>query len=486
MPIFLRRFGIFPGFFCGGLIAFLSLTAEAQTRPTSRSTVPAPAATQPLPAAPAPLAAPAAASPAVPVVPENAPLDVSPELTATLQKAADAFNASDFEGTLKLLRAIYEKHPEISPPRIILAQWFAKAQLPDAIRVSLEAATEEVPEDPEAYLLLGEISLRQGELTAASLLFERVEKLLQSYAANPQRKKLLLISLYRNSATLAETRKKWDRMEAAIDERIALEGKTAELLRQKAIAAFWQNRDEEAKRFLEQADGLDANLSAGGFPAEAVLSQLYILRGDSAKGKTFLEEALKKYPKSREVLTLSVLMRISEEKLDEARALAEKLLAEDPQSASAKRLLATIALYQEDYPAGEKLFRELIVASPADTAAYNGLALALCEQDDSDKLRLALEYATENVRRESNNGEFLGTLGWVLYKMKNYEQALKILQQAAAAGKVNAQTAYFLARFAFQNGQVDQAKQLLQAALQDNQPFAKRQEAKNLLKELNK
>jgi Tfp pilus assembly protein PilF len=101
-------------------------------------------------------------------------------------------------------------------------------------------------------------------------------------------------------------------------------------------------------------------------------------------------------------------------------------------------------------------------------------------------LRRALEYAAENVRRQNNNSELLGTLGWILFKMKEIDQASKVLQQAAASGNINSQTAYFLARLAFSKDQKDQAKQLLDAALKSNRPFPKRHEAKTLMTELSK
>lgn len=408
------------------------------------------------------------------------------ELTVALQSAADLFNKADFDGALKRLEELCKSEPKLAPPRIILAQWFARAQLPNAIMVSLEAATTEHPDDPEAFLLLGEISLKKSEVAAAKLFFDHADQLLKKYNLNADRKKLLEISLLRNRASLAETRRDWKLSENLIDARIALEGKTSELLRQKAISLFQQEQFDGCLTLLKEADILDTAKENKGLPAEALISQLYILKGDAENGKSFLDRALEKYPNSKDILALAVVMRLSDEDLEGARKLAEKLVEEDKGSIPGRRLLATIALYQEDYTNAEKIFQELIVASPSDAASANGLALALCEQNDQEKLQRALEYALENVRKDSKNSEYLGTLGWVLYKAKQTEQAAKVLQEAAANGNVNSQTAYFIARIAFQNGHIEQAKQLLQAALKNNQPFAKRKEAKNLLTELSR
>ena len=411
---------------------------------------------------------------------------VSPELQAELEKAVAAFNASQFAETLGILKSLYEKHPEIVPPRIVMAQWFAKANLGNAVRANLEMGTEEVPDDPEAFLLLAEISLRQGSLTAAEALLRQATTKVTAYSLNPTRKKNLSSSLRRVATDLFEARQRWPQMEASVAQQIDADGATPELLRKKGVAVFQQQKDEEAKKIFIEADKLDAGPEKKGLPADAVMSQLYLLRGNKDIARKSLEAALAANPNSKEVLVLSIQMKINDDKLEEAKPLAEKLLAEDPNSAAAKKLCATVALYLNDYLTAEKLFEELLLASPQETQNANGLALALCEQDSPDKLRRALAYAAENVQKDQNNSEYLGTLGWVLYKADQIEQAANALKQSAASGQINAATAYYFARVAVKAGNVEEAKQLLNAALKDGNQFAKRRDAVQLLKELTK
>jgi hypothetical protein len=60
------------------------------------------------------------------------------------------------------------------------------------------------------------------------------------------------------------------------------------------------------------------------------------------------------------------------------------------------------------------------------------------------------------------------------------------LKQSVASGKVSAATAYYLAKLALQNNKTAEAKQLASAAVNSPSPFAKRRDAVQLLKELNK
>jgi len=408
----------------------------------------------------------------------------NPEIQAELEKAVAAFNASQFADALEILQALYEKHPELVPPRIVLAQWFAQANLGTAVRANLEMGTEEVPADPEAFLLLAEISLRQGSLTAAEALLNLAAAKLNAYTLNAARKDNLSRSLRRVMTDLHEVRQRWTQMEASIVQQIEADGRTSELLRKRGIALFQQTKDAEAKTVLVEADRLDAASDEAGLPADAVMSQLYNLRGDRDNARKSLEAALTANPTSKEVLALSIQMNVNDDKLEEAKALAEKLLAEDSTSHSFKRLRATIALYLDDYPTAEKLFEELLLADPLEAQNKNGLALALCEQESPDKLRRALAYAVENVQKDSENSEYLGTLGWVLFKAGQIEQSADALRQSAASGQINAATAYYLARLAIRTNRVEEARQLLNAALQASTPFAKRRDAMRLLESL--
>lgn len=449
----------------------------------------APAKTPAPAAAPAPEKAAPAETPA-PAPAENtapAPAANASAVTEELQAAADKFNASDFAGALEALQKVCAAHTELAPARIFMAQWFAQANVPQGVTLSLESATAENPDDPEAFLLLGEIALRQGNLTAAQLLLERGNTLADSGKLNAERKKALKLLALRNLAAIAEIRSDWNGMMNYTSQQIQLSGETAVLLRQKAAVLFQQKKEAEAQTLFEKADTLPAAENApSGMPADAAMAQLYMLRGDMENARKSLAAALEKNPKSPETLALAVRVRMNEDAIDEAKALAERLQAETPDSVEVKRLRGTIALYLSEWLEAEGIFQELVAASPADVISSNGLALALCEQGDDAKLKRALEYAAQNVRSDAQNPELLGTLAWVLYKAKAYEQCAKFLQQATASGQINAANAYYLARLALQNGKTKEAVEFLQAAVSSVAPFAKRKEARVLLSELQK
>lgn len=424
-----------------------------------------------------PAAEPAASEPEISS--DETPL--SPETQQKLQEAAQKFNQSDIPGALEILKVIAASDPRVIPPRLILAQWFAQAKNNNAVRVSLERATEESPTDPEAFVLLGEIALRQGELTAAELLFQKAETVLTAYQGNEPRQKALSIKLNKNKVVLAQARQRWTQMQEALSVLLKLEGKTPENCRLIAVSFFHLDKEQAARDWFLSADSLD---EGKGLPADAQMARLYIQKGDAAKARESLKNALAANPNSVETLKLSLSAAINDNDLAGAAKTAAQLYAADPKNAETLKNCGVAALYQEDFAGAEKMFKEGLELAPADTEITNGLALALCEQNDPEKNKLAAQYAASNLQRQGNNREFLSTFGWVLYKSGSADQALQVLQQSAADGQLNSAAAYYLAVILNEKGKKENAQKLLAAAVSSQAPFFKRKAANDLLEQL--
>ncbi|MDR2171023.1 MAG: tetratricopeptide repeat protein [Planctomycetaceae bacterium] len=413
-----------------------------------------------------------------------------PSFADEYKKASDAFDKSDIAGAKNIFADLYKQYPELPPPGIFLLQFFIQSKNGNNIKPILEMTTNETPNDPEAYILLADVALQQQELTAAELLLLEAESKLTKYSVNTTRKKSMTSSLLRSQSLLAEVRGRWKDYEELATKRIKHDGESAILLRQKGIALFQQNKEAEAEKIFQLADKIKTKKTKQnteqGLPAEAMLSRLYATRGNNEKSKKLLNDALEKYPNSKEVILLSIQSRLDENKPEEAKILADKLAANFPEFEAATKIKATIALYLNDFTTAEKLFQDLIILAPSDHQAKNGLALALCEQNDPKKLKRALEYANDNVNKNQQNSEYWSTLGWILLNTKQIDAAKQALQQSinTSNGSITPATAYYLAQLEKQTGNKNQAKQLLEKALQNQTPFAKRRDAQKLLNEL--
>lgn len=423
-----------------------------------------------------------AAAPAQEPAPSAAP-QVSPEIDAQYKEALDKFLHSDIPGSLEQLEQMAASDPKMIPPRLIMAQWWTKLKNSNAVRLSLELAAEESPDDPEAFILLADNALSQGEWASAELLLGKAETLLNADRQwpNPDRKKNLNIALLKKQVVLNQARENWRGMQAYLSQLWKLDEKTSDTCKLIGISYFHLGDADKARQWLAQAYKISPETE---LPADAAMSRLYLADGDKQHAQESLNAALKTDPNSQAILNLSLVMAISNGEMEKVKALADKLYSVDAQDPATLKTCGIAALYLEDYPKAESLFQEGLRLQPANTEMENGLALALCEQDDPEKIKLALQHATSNLQKQNNNREFLATLGWVLFKSGDADKALSVLQHSAAGGRVNSQTAYYLAEVLNAKGQSENAVKLLDAAVAGTVSFAKRRAAEQLLAQL--
>ncbi|NLE39874.1 MAG: tetratricopeptide repeat protein, partial [Pirellulaceae bacterium] len=93
------------------------------------------------------------------------------------------------QGALADLKKAKEKYPQLSPAEVNLAKFYAQANQGERTLFWLEQATQEAPNDPEAYAILGQEALRANRRAEGQLLFEKAYQLLKTYTENPDRKK---------------------------------------------------------------------------------------------------------------------------------------------------------------------------------------------------------------------------------------------------------------------------------------------------------
>lgn len=402
---------------------------------------------------------------------------------ARYREAFEKFSRSDIAGALDDLNRMAADDPMMIPPRLILAQWFTQAKNPSAVRLCLEKAVEECPDDPEAYILLAENSLRQGQWAAADLLLGQAEILLEEEGTvpNPQRQHSLTVSLRKNEVVLCQARENWSAMQQYLAGLWKLGEKTPETCKLIGVSYFHLGDVAKARQWFAQGYKISPETELS---ADEMMARLYLAAGDRAHAQEALDAALKDDPDSQTALNLSLVMALGGGDAARVKALAQRLHAADPQDPAAIRTCGVAALYLADYARAEAFFREGLRRQQENAEIENGLALALCEQNDPEKLREAVRIATVNQQRENDNREYLATLGWVLYKAGEVDRALEILQQTAADGKVNSQTAYYMGEVLYAKGKAEDAKRMLAAALSGTAPFAKRAAAEELLKKI--
>jgi tetratricopeptide (TPR) repeat protein len=140
-------------------------------------------------------------------------------------------------------------------------------------------------------------------------------------------------------------------------------------------------------------------------------------------------------------------------------------------------VLLTLATAQNeagDFKGSEKTLRDIIEKTPENATALNNLGYFLAER--GEKLDEALEMTLKAVKTQPENSSFLDSLGWVHFKMGNYDEAERNLKEANRRDPSSATTLDHLGDVYAKQGKLEPARVVWQKALNltsDNNEVAK-------------
>ena len=107
---------------------------------------------------------------------------------------------------------------------------------------------------------------------------------------------------------------------------------------------------------------------------------------------------------------------------DNSKKYLKNALQIYPQSKNTKHNLALIYDSTGEWDISDKLYMELISNDSTDAQAYNNYAYSLVEREEN--IEFALELAKNAIRLEPKSAAYLDTLGWIYYKLSQYDEAL--------------------------------------------------------------
>ena len=81
-----------------------------------------------------------------------------------------------------------------------------------------------------------------------------------------------------------------------------------------------------------------------------------------------------------------------------------------------------------DWVESDKLYIDLISTDSTDAQAYNNYAYSLVERDRD--FEFALELAQNAIRLEPKSAAYLDTIGWIYFKMNNFDEALRYIRES--------------------------------------------------------
>ncbi len=153
--------------------------------------------------------------------------------------------------------------------------------------------------------------------------------------------------------------------------------------------------------------------------------------------------------------------------LGSADAVVGRGLTNVPDSADLLMMRATIYEQQERWDEAIDLYDGLLSRnSGLDIAANNYIALIADHRNDPATLDKALAIGQRFLT--STNPIFQDTVGWLMYRMGDFDQALPLLEQAVSKAGQLPQLRYHLGMVYYHLDQLEDARRELEAATQDD------------------
>jgi tetratricopeptide (TPR) repeat protein len=402
------------------------------------------------------------------------------------------FNQRDYDGASELLQAAVKANAQLPPANVLMARLYIAANSLDAARNALQKASIETPNDPEAFVALGEMAFSENRLVEAEPLLAKGLKLCDSYKANARREQLLRIRALAGTAAVQERQEKWAGAEQNLTKWIEIDPNNARARTRLGRTQFEQEKYREAYATFTQL--YEKNDSV---PRPEVNMALLYEQASRQPGKEQLREnaeklmnlAVERMPEHLETRLAAAQWGLEAGRMDFAKTNAQAALQIDPDSLPAKIAVGVVARHEGDGDRAEELFTSAHLQSPGNFAAMNHLALTLIERPEAEHRRRALEFAQVNARvyadlRQAMGREAAVTLAWILFSMGREADAMRNLSAAVRAGSVTPESSYYAARILVARGGREPALDLLERLLQQRRAFLHRADAQQLLNKI--
>jgi len=158
------------------------------------------------------------------------------------------------------------------------------------------------------------------------------------------------------------------------------------------------------------------------------------------------------------------VLYIQKQRPGEAIPHLKKALVFNPNWIPALLSLANSYESIKQYSIADSLYEKILEVEPDNATALNNYGYSLSVR--GIQLDKALRMAQKAISINSENGSFLDTIGWILYKKGNYEEALEYLEKAFSRRQDSAEVAEHLGDVYKKLGMDDKAKASWEKALE--------------------
>lgn len=403
-----------------------------------------------------------------------------------IEKAIQRFTNRDFLGARLLLEDAKRKDKSLPPTDLTLAKLYFLAGDEVAGRNALEATVSTSPNDPEVFLILGDMAMRQARTAEGEALYEKALELTEKFTENAKRKRNFEIRARNGRATVAERRRNWPAAAADWRALLKIDPDNAGAHFRLGQALFMQAKTpQEFKAGYDEflaAKNLDKEKTVNPYVATALM---YDQLGKKAEAQTAFDRAVKEDSGNATTMSSYAQWLIKTGDVKAAEAALDAARKKNPNSLDVLILSGVAARMAKKMKPAEDYFLQALSVAPSNGLALNQLALLLIDQGDKEKHDRALQFALINSKLNSQSAEAQVTLSWVLYQLGRLPEADAAFRDAGRLGlnTLSPDSNYIVAKMLVGQNRGDVAKQILTTTLENDAQgiFVNRQDAEALL-----
>ncbi|MBQ0720159.1 MAG: tetratricopeptide repeat protein [Gammaproteobacteria bacterium] len=353
------------------------------------------------------------------------------------------------DDALSTAHQILTEHPDDQPARLVAAQILHKDGRHEAAIDELEEGLKHAPKSQQLQLQL----VRFVAASDLPLAIDKMSALAEQEPAN-DKFKLALALLHRENHDLEPAQEIYRTL-------IADQHLSSQAHFQLAIMAEQSQEPDTALQHYRKVSNNDLFLQA-----TVRISQILASRGQLNDARLYLHKLRLDYPNHASAFyQIESQLLIEQQGHQSAQTLLDEGLAEDPDNIE---LLYSRSLIHEklgNIAATEKDLRAIIEHDTNNASALNALGYTLANR--TERYDEALELIQRAQAIKPNDPAIRDSLGWVHYKLGEYDEALGHLR-AAMNTMPDPEVAAHLGEVLWATGAEEEARSIWQNAIDDN------------------
>ncbi len=348
-----------------------------------------------------------------------------------------------YEAAQKNISKALKINPNWQRAQILQAQnLFALGQYDAAIKQFKSIITTD-PDNPQPRIALARALLSLNDIAAA------LEQLKKIIALSPDNHEIILYTI-----PLLISSEQYDTAGKYIDQLLTQEVAIDAAFFHMGVLKLNQNKTELAKQWFTKV-----NQGQYFFEAKFRLAQIIYQEGDSAEARAILKQLRTDYPEqTAQILLFEAELLKSSGQLDQAIQLISESLKDDPNNIQLLYNRAMLAAEKKSLQMLEQDLRKVIELEPTHAHALNALGYTLA--DETDRYTEAKQLIEKAYALLPNDSAIIDSMGWVLFKLGDYENAKTYLLQAMKIRK-DPEIASHLGQLLIAMGKKKEAKEFL-------------------------